>query len=310
MRKLYLFGLFFCFLSFVNANNPGYLGISIKDYSNSKSVGVQVVNVFDDGAAKQYGVLENDIITAINNISVRTREDLLKQMEKYNWSDKVHIDFIRNEKLKSTDVYLGYKFSTRTYNVKKAIEVDGELWHFTDDNTEVFIDKNGEPESISKKDANGNNDTWTINADYKSDEVPQYFLDIEDKMYCINRIKEDQAKRNCTIKDIIFIKSSTDKGIENEPKSTIPTGKLNTEIFSISPNPSNGNFLVNVSTNEIGNSQILIFDVTGKIVSTENIDNIDGVFSKQFNLENLAKGAYLLQLRIGDKISTKKILLQ
>ena len=76
MRKFLLFGLFLCYLTFLKAGNPGYLGISISDYTSKQLQGVQVVNVFDDGAAKQYGIKENDIITSINGVAVVKKSDL------------------------------------------------------------------------------------------------------------------------------------------------------------------------------------------------------------------------------------------
>lgn len=306
MRKFLLFGLFLCYLTFIKAGNPGYLGISISDYTSKQLHGVQVVNVFDDGAAKQYGLKENDIITSINGVTVVKKMDLTNQIESYNWGDKVHIEYIRNGVSASVDVYLGYKGTTRTYNVIKKIGTEGELWQFSDDKTEVQLDKNNEPLYISKKDAYGIVDVWKPSTNYKDDEVPQYFLDLSDKMYCINRIREDQAKRNCKINDIIFIKEAKVPVKEEVPAKI----DLLPELFSISPNPSNGQFIVTVKSNEKGAAMLTIFDITGRIVNTEILQNFTGEYTSPYNLQNEAKGAYLIQLKIGDKITTKKILLQ
>lgn len=306
MRKVILLCLMFCYLTFIKANNPGYLGISIKDFSNKQTVGVLVVNVFDDGAAKQYGLKENDIITAINSVAVVKNTDLTTQLARYNWSDKVHLDIVRNGVASYIDVYLGYKGTTRTYNVKKVVKPDGEHWLFADDNTDFLLDANNQPVSISRKYANDKVDTWQPSKQYKQDEIPQYFLDLEDKLYCINRIKEEQTKRNSKASDIVFIK---ERPSENQEK-IITQPELITLEFSISPNPSKGQFLVTGKLSEKGNAQILIFDITGRIVKSEVIDNMNGEFSKQFNLENEPKGAYLLQLKVGDKTTSKKIILQ
>lgn len=306
MRKFFLFSLLFCYLTFVKANFPGYLGISIRDFTSKNILGAQVINVFDDGAAKQSGILENDIITSINNVSVSKREDLLKQLAMYNWSDKVQVNFIRNGKQKSTEIYLGYKKFTRTYNVKKEIKDGGENWVFEDDHTTILLNKRNEPISISKYDKNGIIDIWKVDSAYKKVEVPQCFLDLEDKMYCIKRIKEEQLKRKSVLDNIVFIKTLT------TTKDSANLGKIDfsTEAFSISPNPSNGNFSVNVQTTSLGSSQILIFDITGKIIKSENIEIVNGIIRKDFNLENEAKGVYLLQVKCGEEKYTKKIILK
>ena len=306
MRKFLLFGLFLCYLTFLNAGNPGYLGISINDYVANHLKGVQVVNVFDDGAAKQYGIKENDIITSINGITVLIKSDLTNQIDSYNWGDKVHIEFIRNGVNASTDVYLGYKSTIRTYNVKRKITTIGELWQFSDDNTEVQLNNENEPLYISKKNANGITDSWKPFTNYKDDEVPQYFLDLSEKMYCINKIREDQAKRNCKINDIIFIKK-TKLPVKDDVPSKV---ELFPELFSITPNPTNGLFSVNVKSNEKGTAMLTIFDITGRVVNAEMVQNFTGEYTIPYNLQNEAKGAYLIQLKIGEKITTKKILLQ
>lgn len=305
MRKLFLIPLFFCYLISAKANNPGYLGISIRDFANNKIAGAQVLNVFDDGAAKQYGLQENDIITAINNNKVLKQTDLTTQLVKYNWGDKVKLDIIRNSEFKSLEIYLGYKGTIRTYNVQKSINSVGELWLFSDDNTTIQINKENNLVNISKKNKNNLIEKWSPNNDLKNEEIPQYFLDVDDKMFCINRIKDDQAKRNCTIKDIIYIK-------EIKENKTIETNKkedLQPTLFSIFPNPSNGVFSLNIKSKETGNATILVFDITGRVIVAENIMNFEGNYLKQFNLENEPKGAYLMQIKIGDILTTKKFLL-
>lgn len=306
MRKFLLLSLFFCYITIINANNPGYLGVLISDYTSTKLVGVQVVNVFDDGAAKQYGLKENDIITSVNNTPISKKSDLTSKIESYNWGDKVHIEYIRNGVAASIDIYLGYKGTTRTYNVLKKSTTEGELWQFTDDQTEVQLNQNNEPLYISKKNVNGIIEMWKPSANYKDEEVPQYFLDLNDKMYCINRIREDQAKRNCKINDIIFIKEATVAKKEETPTKI----ELLPETFSIMPNPSNGQFTVNIKSNEKGSAILTIFDITGKIINTEIVQNFTGEYTLPYNLQNEAKGAYLIQLKIGEKITTKKIILQ
>jgi len=304
MRKVFLFALLLCYITVITAANPGYLGISIRDFLNKDIKGVQVMNIFDDGAAKQYGIKENDIITAINGISVVKKSDLTNELAHYNWTDKVHLDYIRNGEKSSADIFLGYKKTTRTYNVKKESKSDGEHWLFADDNTDVIVNKNNEVISISKKDKDGKVEIWTPQNIYNDVEVPQYFLDAEDKMYCIKRIKEEQSKRNSKANEIVFIKELTEKKKENNSM------ELMLEIFSVVPNPSNGNFLLTVKSNEKGTAQINIFDISGRIVTSASVIDFDHSFSKSFNLESEPKGIYLIQLNIAGKLINKQLILQ
>lgn len=310
MKKLLL--LFSLFVSlFVVANNPGYLGIMIKSYETSTLVGVQVINVFDDGAAKVYGLKENDIITALNGKTVKQREDVTDIIKKLNWGDVVNLNIVRNNTPQTLTVYLGYKASVRTYNVKKSILNENERWYFSDDQTEIILNStDNTPISISKQEANGTQDTWIVNSHYSTDEVPQYFLDLTDKVESIKRIKADQARRNCTINDIRYIKEVVELKKDSTEIEEKEDTELRADIFSVYPNPTNGVFNVNVSSSPKGSLQINIFDVTGRIVQQEAQIDFDGRAFYTFDLSNEAKGIYLVQLQIGKKQTTKRILLQ
>ena len=306
MRFLLFFLLLFGYITKISANNPGYLGISIYNYTNEKITGVQVVNVFDDGAAKQYGLKENDIITKINTKPILKTDDLVNELDAYNWGDLVLIDFIRNGKVESLKIYLGYKGTKRTYNIKKSIKKDGEHWFFKDDKTDILLRDDNTPVSISKTDSTGKTDTWIVGTIYKNEEVPQYFLDINDKVEGIKRIKEDQAKRNCKTKEIVYIKEAKDPKKE---KKQLSQTDLNIDVFSVYPNPSTGQFSVKIISELKDIMQLSIFDIVGRVVQTEVLQDFSGESTKQFNLTNQPKGEYLIQLKIGEKQISKRIFL-
>ena len=87
---------------------------------------------------------------------------------------------------------------------------------------------------------------------------------------------------------------------------TVPntTGIIeNNNIISIYPNPSNGEFNIAASSNEL--SDLAVKDITGKIV-------ISKVFSSNIivNLNNYAKGVYVVEIKNKKRIFTQKIFLQ
>lgn len=305
MKKHLLFAFLISLTCSAFSGIPGYLGISIKAYKSGNTKGIQIINVFDESPAKQYGLKENDIITSVDSKVMLEKTDLTSFIDNHNWGDKVNVNFIRNGKTFNKDVVLGYKSNVRTYNVKKVVKTDGEHWLFTDDHTEVFVLADNTPVSISKTDDAGNTESWQPGT-LTQTEVPQYFLDFDDKMYCIKRIKEDQAKRNCKINDIIFIKE-----IKESIKDSLEIRtELLPELFSVYPNPNNGQFTLEFSSNDKGTLQVYIFDITGRVVKSDILQNFDGKYNVPYDLTNEPKGAYLLQLKIGDKMTSKKIIIQ
>lgn len=67
-------------------------------------------------------------------------------------------------------------------------------------------------------------------------------------------------------------------------------------FISVYPNPSNGEFTVNMDVIESSKLQIALYDVSGKAVHTEDLGGFSGKFGKTFNLTHLSAGVYTLNL--------------
>ncbi|HKC68295.1 MAG TPA: PKD domain-containing protein [Bacteroidia bacterium] len=86
--------------------------------------------------------------------------------------------------------------------------------------------------------------------------------------------------------------------------------KENTQI-SIYPNPSLGVFTLSLTNVTAGaeKAQINITNILGDVVysSTEQVSN--NTVTKQFDLQNMANGAYFIKVNMGNQISTSKIII-
>ena len=75
---------------------------------------------------------------------------------------------------------------------------------------------------------------------------------------------------------------------------------------SIYPNPSNGNFTVSMNQTDFVSSSLEIFDITGKqIMNTIITSNQTNISTK-----NWRKGIYFARITSGDKLITKKVIVQ
>ena len=72
--------------------------------------------------------------------------------------------------------------------------------------------------------------------------------------------------------------------------------------FLVYPNPSNGNFTIQVPDSFIG-SRAIIYNLLGQSIKEFSIDEVN-------QNTNLEKGVYLLQIQKGNQVSTKKIIIQ
>lgn len=308
----------FTFFSFFNASmasEPGYLGISIRDFSqtidNESLIGVQLLNIFDDGAVKNSNLLENDIITKINGISVANSKTITSTLDQLYWGDEVELTYWRNGSYYNEKVILGAKKVVRTYNVSKIIKSEEEVWFFKDDNTEIKLNEDGHPFSISKLEGNQIIETLELTEGNTNEQLPQVFFDLNDKMQAIDIIKRRQSEKGTSsINEVIFIKTVTTPLATTNPTNNLP--ELEADKFIVSPNPSiDGIFNLNFILKEKMPTKILIFDISGKQVYFNDLEDFNGTFNEKIDLgKNLAKGTYLIQVQQNGKKKNEKLVLQ
>lgn len=290
-----------------NAANTGFLGTTINDFKSDKLTGVLVNDVIDNSAAQKFGIKINDIITAINNTTVETKEALIKSLSAYNLGDAVSISFVRNGVATTKNVVLGKRPEAIKYQMKKTIQEDGEHWYFANDKSEIVLKADNTPVSILKTNENGTATTLQF-ATTSLNNIIQKISDVEDKLLSIKKNKElqDRCSCKCPITDFTLYKITAD--VETPIVETAKA--LVIDKFTIAPNPTDGKFLIDFASKEKGALQFSIVDITGRKVKSESVQSFDGYYTKQINLENEAKGAYIIQFQIGDKSTTKKIVLQ
>lgn len=79
-----------------------------------------------------------------------------------------------------------------------------------------------------------------------------------------------------------------------------------TDAMQVMPNPSNGRFDVKLNMFEKVEGQLAVLDVTGKTLYSEAV-NTNGAYATSIDLGSIAKGMYVVQLKTGKGIATKKL---
>ena len=131
------------------------------------------------------------------------------------------------------------------------------------------------------------------------------------KMIIINEDSNSGDKNGGKkITKIVIIKTDITDANESECKKAgiKPTSdKLVIEDMNCTPNPSNGKFNLNFSSPDKTNTDIVIKDISGKIVYTENVKQFSGNYNKEINLGDSAKGIYFVTITQNNKATTKKL---
>jgi hypothetical protein len=76
-------------------------------------------------------------------------------------------------------------------------------------------------------------------------------------------------------------------------------------LFQIFPNPTTGKLKIDIPSTEVVDAQI--FTILGEAVWQEQL--IEDTSQKELDLSHLPNGVYLIKLRLGETIHTKKIIL-
>jgi hypothetical protein len=81
------------------------------------------------------------------------------------------------------------------------------------------------------------------------------------------------------------------------------------EGISISPNPSNGLFTLNIETLERENFNMTVRDAQGRSVYTANFD-VNGKYRNDLDFTSFAKGVYYLQIQTETETRVEKLIIQ
>lgn len=88
---------------------------------------------------------------------------------------------------------------------------------------------------------------------------------------------------------------------------SIGVDELNTKVTSkIYPNPSNGNFAIELNTTENGLATIELIDVIGKVITTSNRQVVNGKNILLFN-NNLPSGFYIVRIKTNNEVLESRI---
>jgi len=99
----------------------------------------------------------------------------------------------------------------------------------------------------------------------------------------------------------------------NSPGVTIPVGIPGIDffdVFTISPNPTRGKFVLNISSSRSKNINVFFTDVAGRIILSEKINLKEGINSEEYDAGKFSKGIYFVKVGEGSGAVTRKIVIQ
>ena len=98
----------------------------------------------------------------------------------------------------------------------------------------------------------------------------------------------------------LYVKDNAVTGVEENEK-------LNN--FSVYPNPTNNQIIVNFNLTNSEDANLIVYDATGKVVANHNMGNQNaGQHNVTIDLSHLSNGLYLVNLTVGSEVISKRII--
>jgi len=117
------------------------------------------------------------------------------------------------------------------------------------------------------------------------------------------------------IEVIVWLQNSSTGEVINAQIATI-TDVLSVEeqdvvsAFSMYPNPANNNVNIRFTPVKAGYTSLEVVNTLGQVVFNRDLGNIGGQYTYNMNVNNFENGLYMIKLKVGDKVVTKRLSVQ
>jgi hypothetical protein len=87
-------------------------------------------------------------------------------------------------------------------------------------------------------------------------------------------------------------------------------GTIANKSLSVYPNPTSNDATISLTLVDNASIDINILSLSGKLVSTEKVNGVEGKNEFKVNLANLASGSYIVSVRAGSKETLSKVIIK
>jgi len=178
-------------------------------------------------------------------------------------------------------------------DVQKEIKVimhhaDSNMVFVGDDGEHIKIERNGEMLFINKK------------------------KNVKDVDSLIDVIEDKNGRKVIIVQTRIVLDEFTEDEMEGFKSQGLKTGNKEPEFDYIKfyPNPSTEGINLNFKLAEKGTVEVKISNMIGQAVFEEVLKNFDGEYNRKINLIENGKGTYILQIIQGNRVISRKIIVE
>ena len=295
----------------------GFLGVS--ELSSDKDVVGVRVNITRSSGADKAGLKDDDVILQLNKTPINSFRDISVFMRKTKEGDRVEVVYERDGATKTTSATLGKQQMMWTESIEKEKEaclgvysssqvVEGQRGAVIKDFTELSAARDVKMQegdlitSVNGVRVKSHQDVWDEIAKYRPRDVVTvaYLRDNTPKTVKAT-LKACKPKDT---EDVIVVPKTTESTQGIVPPANL--GKLELDYFSASPNPTKEMVQISFKGAAVP-TQIAFYDLTGKVLYQQTLNDFNGEYNQRFDLDAYAKGVVVIKIQQGDKVFSKQI---
>jgi hypothetical protein len=282
----------------VTPPNKAVLGVQLNNVDGEN--GAQISEVFEGSAAEKAGLEEGDILLSVDGKETKTVEDVIASLSDNKPGDKVKITYLRGTKVKNLRATLQER-KEQKISMKSCSP------------SCMTMMKRCTPEDMEKSMKNKMFLDDKMREELKKEMEGMKGVEGKKKVIIINK-KDGDVKilrsHGMGSNDAEAVKQQArDEQIKSEIARTTEKQSLNVEYLTTSPNPNNGQMKIRFAGMAVPTT-IQVLDLNGKELYNEKLNEFDGVYNKDIDIKNEARGTLILKIIQGDKVMTQKIIVE
>ena len=107
---------------------------------------------------------------------------------------------------------------------------------------------------------------------------------------------------------------SSAKSVSVSPTAACPTARDGSAYdlsgIVVYPNPTRGNITVAFISNDNSDYDLVVLDMSGRVVEKQNVSSLEGYNQKELNLESLVKGTYIISLKGAGLVTQTRLIIE
>ena len=278
--------------------------------------GIKITYVMGNSAAQNAGLQIGDIIQLMDNQPVKEQHELTDILKGKEVGDNMSVTVLRGEEEKTVFVKLkGKKLEVDHpencgYVDKPCLGVYYRSWNDGIHITGTFSASGAEASGLAKDDKILKVDGKAYKLTSQFDRMikskkPGTFIDVEyERGGEVATVEAEVGIWNdCGICQLM-------SNLDDETiKQIQPILELKLGAFEMYPVPASDQITVSFVGKQAP-IEVVMYDVNGKVIDREKIENFSGSFTKSYNLDQVAKGMALFTITQNGRSTTKQALIQ